>query len=303
MASPRVILASQSPRRRELLSLVGIAHDVMPADIDETPLPGELPTVHAERLAREKASLIAQRTPEALVIGADTIVVAGDLILGKPGDDADARSMLRLLSGRTHMVYTAVAIARDDMVDSEVEGVQVAFRELSEADIAAYVATGEPSDKAGAYGIQGYGSTLVDRIHGDFFAVMGLPLRRLIALCERNGSHVFVRPAAAQLTRAVHLRGMRPLALLFALALLLARPLSAQPAEPRVPDPHRVRARQRRPRRPVGHHHLALRVQRLAGQSPLRGRTCPTPPPRRGTRWPSATGPHRPTRRPRWPRS
>jgi septum formation protein len=85
------------------------------------------------------------------------------------------------------MVYTAVAIARDGMIDSEVEGVQVAFRELSEADIAAYVATGEPSDKAGAYGIQGFGSTLVDRIHGDFFAVMGLPLRRLIALCERNG--------------------------------------------------------------------------------------------------------------------
>jgi septum formation protein len=187
MSTPRVILASQSPRRRELLSIIGIAHDVMPANIDETPLSGELPTAHAERLAREKAALIAQRTPNALVIGADTIVVAGDLILGKPGDDADARSMLRVLSGRTHMVYTAVAIARDGMVDSEVEGVQVAFRELSEADIAAYVATGEPSDKAGAYGIQGFGSTLVDRIQGDFFAVMGLPLRRLIALCERNG--------------------------------------------------------------------------------------------------------------------
>lgn len=187
MATPRVILASQSPRRRELLSIVGITHEVVPADIDETPRAGELPTVHSERLAREKASLVAERSPGALVIGADTIVVAGDLILGKPGDDADARSMLRLLSGRTHMVYTAVAIARDGMVDSEVEGVQVAFRELSDADIAAYVATGEPSDKAGAYGIQGFGSTLVDRIQGDYFAVMGLPLRRLIALCERNG--------------------------------------------------------------------------------------------------------------------
>jgi len=187
MATPRVILASQSPRRRELLSIVGITHEVVPADIDETPRAGELPTVHSERLAREKASLVSDRAPGALVIGADTIVVAGDLILGKPGDDADARSMLRLLSGRTHMVYTAVAIARDGMVDSEVEGVQVAFRELSDADITAYVATGEPSDKAGAYGIQGFGSTLVDRIQGDYFAVMGLPLRRLIALCERNG--------------------------------------------------------------------------------------------------------------------
>jgi septum formation protein len=187
MSTPRVILASQSPRRRELLSLIGIAHDVQPAHIDETPFAGELPTVHAERLAREKAALVSAREPGALVVGADTIVVAGERILGKPGDDADARAMLRLLSGRTHMVYTAVAIARDGDVDSEVEGVSVSFRELSDADIDGYVATGEPSDKAGAYGIQGFGSTLVDGIHGDFFAVMGLPLRRLIALCERNG--------------------------------------------------------------------------------------------------------------------
>jgi septum formation protein len=187
MSLPRVILASQSPRRRELLSLIGIQHEVQPAYLDETPFPGELPTVHSERLAREKAALIAGREPGALVIGADTVVVAGDQILGKPGDEADARSMLRLLSGRTHMVYTAVAIARDGLLDSEVEGVSVSFRDLSEGDIAAYVATGEPADKAGAYGIQGFGSTLVDGIKGDFFAVMGLPLRRLTALCERNG--------------------------------------------------------------------------------------------------------------------
>ncbi len=187
MSTPRVILASQSPRRRELLSLIGITHEVQPAHLDETPLPGELPTVHSERLAREKAALVSAREPGALVIGSDTVVVVGGRILGKPGDDADARAMLRLLSGRTHMVYTAVAIARDGMVDSEVEGVTVAFRQLTDADIDAYVATGEPSDKAGAYGIQGFGSTLIDGIDGDFFAVMGLPLRRLIALCTRNG--------------------------------------------------------------------------------------------------------------------
>ncbi len=192
MTTPRVILASQSPRRRELLSLIGITHEVQPANIDETPFERELPTSHSERLARGKAALIAQREPGALVIGADTVVVVGDTILGKPGDDQDARDMLRRLSGRTHRVYTAVAIARDDMVDSEVEGVSVTFRDLTARQIDAYVATGEPADKAGAYGIQGYGSTLVDRIEGDFFAVMGLPLRRLVALSERAGySYLF----------------------------------------------------------------------------------------------------------------
>ncbi len=187
MDNPRVILASQSPRRRELLDLIGIAHEVIPAHIDETPFERELATVHSERLARGKAALIAERHAGALVIGADTVVVVNDTILGKPGDDADAREMLRRLSGRTHQVYSAVAIARDGMLDSEVEGVSVTFRELSAADIDAYVATGEPADKAGAYGIQGFGSTLIDRIEGDFFAVMGLPLRRLVALCERAG--------------------------------------------------------------------------------------------------------------------
>ncbi len=187
MAPPRVILASQSPRRRELLSLIGIPHEVRPADIDETPFAGELPVPHSERLARGKAALVASREPGALVIGADTVVVVDDLILGKPVDDADARDMLHRLSGRTHMVYTAVAIARDGAVDSAVEGVAVTFRALDAEDVEAYVATGEPADKAGAYGIQGFGSTLVDRIEGDFFAVMGLPLRRLVALCAAAG--------------------------------------------------------------------------------------------------------------------
>ena len=143
MTLPRVILASQSPRRRELLSLIGIAHEVQPAHIDETPLERELPTSHSERLARGKASLIAAREPGALVIGADTVVVVGDTILGKPGDDADARDMLSRLSGRTHQVYTAVAVARDGIVDSEVEGVSVTFRTLTRREIDAYVATGE----------------------------------------------------------------------------------------------------------------------------------------------------------------
>ena len=190
MSTPRVILASQSPRRRELLSLIGISHDVQPAHIDETPYPGELPTVHAERLAREKATLVSAREPGALVIGADTIVVAGERILGKPGDDADARAMLRLLSGRTHMVYTAVAIARDGEVDSEVEGVSVSFRELSDGDIHGYVATGEPFDKAGGYGIQGRAGIFVAELRGSYTGVMGLPVAETAALLASAGLRV-----------------------------------------------------------------------------------------------------------------
>ena len=184
---PRVLLASSSPRRRELLTMVGIAHEVIPADIDETYLPGEAPLAHAERLARRKAETIAQVAPQAVVIGADTIVVIDDEVLGKPRDDAHAAVMLRRLSGRTHEVFTAVAVARDGRVDSEVEVVSVTFRDLRDEEIRAYIATREPMDKAGAYGIQGFGATIVRRIDGDFFAVMGLSLVRLVTLLARHG--------------------------------------------------------------------------------------------------------------------
>jgi septum formation protein len=181
------VLASQSPRRRELLRLIGIAHEVVPADLDESLLPGEEPVAHAERLARAKAAAVAATHPHAAVIGADTIVVLDGVILGKPADRAEAARTLRRLSGRTHTVHTAVAVARDGRVESGVESVEVTFRPLSDAQIAAYVATGEPMDKAGAYGIQGYGAVIVERVHGDYFAVMGLALGRLVGLLERMG--------------------------------------------------------------------------------------------------------------------
>ena len=183
----RVILASGSPRRHELLDMIGIAHEVVPADIDESQRNGERPVEHAERLAREKGATIAARFPGSLVISADTIVVIDGEVLGKPRDPDEARSMLQRLSGRTHVVFTAVAVSLGERVRSDVEEVSVTFLPLSEAAIASYVSTGEPLDKAGSYGIQGYGATIVERIDGDFFSVMGLPLARLVALLGELG--------------------------------------------------------------------------------------------------------------------
>lgn len=185
--TPEVILASQSPRRRELLSLVGIAHSVQPADIDESALPDEDPRAHCERLAREKVATIAEREPNALVIGSDTIVVVDGDVLGKPCDEAEARAMLARLSGRSHIVMTAVAAQWRGRDRSAVEEVGVTFHGLSAEQIAEYVATREPMDKAGAYGIQGYGATIVARVDGDYFAVMGLPLQRLVRLLAELG--------------------------------------------------------------------------------------------------------------------
>lgn len=184
--APRVILASQSPRRRDLLSLIGIPHTVRPADIDETVRPGEGPISCVERLAREKAERIADTDDPwkdaPVVIAADTIVVIDDRILNKPVDVADARAMLRALQGRTHAVHTAVCVVRGVRRAAGLASVQVRFRPLRDDEIDAYIATGEPMDKAGAYGIQGYGATIVDHIDGDFFAVMGLPLVTLVRL-------------------------------------------------------------------------------------------------------------------------
>ena len=177
-----VILASGSPRRRQLLQLVGIDHDVIPSDIDETIRVGELPEQYAERVAREKVEHLAGNRSQSLVIGADTIVVVDDQILGKPRDVEDAARMLKMLSGRSHTVMTAVAASLDGRTVSGVELVDVTFLPLDDDKIRAYIATGEPMDKAGAYGIQGYGATIVRRIDGDYFAVMGLSLVRLVAL-------------------------------------------------------------------------------------------------------------------------
>lgn len=191
---PAVILASASPRRRELLTLIGVQHTVQPADIDETPFAGEVPDVYAERLARAKASAIADglsgasdAVSDAIVVAADTIVVIDDQILGKPVDRDDAVSMLRRLSGRTHTVVTSVACSYRGGVVSAIERVLVTFSELSDTDIERYVDTGEPMDKAGSYGIQGYGAIIVRRIDGDYFSVMGLPVNRLIGLWKELG--------------------------------------------------------------------------------------------------------------------
>ena len=178
----QVILASQSPRRRQLLDLIGIRHQVEPADLDESVRPGELPEQYAERVAREKVEHVGKNNPDALVIGADTIVVIDEIILGKPRDTADAARMLRMLSGRSHTVMTAVAAAHNARTVSAVEIVDVTFLPLDDEIISRYVQTGEPMDKAGAYGIQGYGATIVRRIDGDYFAVMGLSLVRLVAV-------------------------------------------------------------------------------------------------------------------------
>ena len=188
-----VVLASASPRRRELLDLIGISHRVEPADIDESIHGAEQPAAHVERLAREKALKIAARHPGALVIAADTVVVLDGQIMGKPRTKEDARSMLAALSGATHTVVTGMACALNGELESSVDDVSVTFRLLSEQEIQEYVATGEPMDKAGSYGIQGRAAALVAGIDGDFYTVMGFPLGGFVRSLRRSG---FVPPAA-----------------------------------------------------------------------------------------------------------
>jgi septum formation protein len=182
-----LVLASSSPRRRQLLEMLGIPHVVDPADLAEDPRPGESAEDLAARLAREKALQVAARRPGAPVLGADTVVVLGARLLGKPASEAEAARMLGELSGREHRVVTAVALARDGAVEERLDTTRVWFRRLTPEMIQAYVATGEPLDKAGAYGVQGYGAVLVERIAGDFFGVMGLPLRLVVELLDRAG--------------------------------------------------------------------------------------------------------------------
>ncbi len=182
-----IILASSSPRRHQLLEMLGIEHVVDPADINEDIDQSESPEALAVRLATEKASAVATRHPGQVVLGADTLVILGSEVLGKPSSSADAASMLRKLAGREHRVVTAVALAKDGHIWDRCDVTHVWFRPLSEEVIKAYVATGEPLDKAGSYGVQGYGAVLVDRIEGDYFGVMGLPLRLVVELLEEVG--------------------------------------------------------------------------------------------------------------------
>jgi len=184
----RLILASASPRRRELLTQAGFSFTVKAADIDESVLPGEDPEAYVTRLAREKARTIfdAVDDAEAVVLGADTTVVLDGEILGKPVDKADAVRMLRGLSGRTHRVITGVAVVTGRGAEVAAEVTEVWFSEISDREIAEYVETGEPMDKAGAYGIQGRAGKWIPRIEGCYFNVMGLPLARVSAMLEEH---------------------------------------------------------------------------------------------------------------------
>jgi septum formation protein len=183
-----IILASGSPRRHTLLEMLDIPHEVVSARIDETPEPGELPESLAVRLARLKATAVAAEHPDRIVLAADTLVVVDERILGKPVDVRDARRMLALLSGRAHRVITAVAVVRDGTVHERCDVTRVWFRSLSEETIHAYVDSGEPMDKAGGYGLQGFGAVLVERIDGDYFSVIGLPLRIVVELLAAVGA-------------------------------------------------------------------------------------------------------------------
>ena len=178
-----VILASQSPRRLELLRMLGFDVKVLPANLDESQITAETPAMLTERLARLKAEAIAQDGIEDLpILAADTVVELDGKILGKPTDADDAYRMLTRLSGRSHTVHTGLAIAYCGKTVSTVESAMVHFRRLEEAEIRSYVASGIPMDKAGAYGIQGPAGAFVKRLEGDYFTVVGLPLCRLVTL-------------------------------------------------------------------------------------------------------------------------
>lgn len=183
---PDLVLASASPRRREILDLLGLSYEVRVPDAEETLVDGETPEDEADRLAREKASLV-RADPGELILAADTLVAIAGHVLGKPRDAADALHMLRRLQGRRHEVYTGLALLLDGRIESNVAATSVWFRELDAVEREEYVATGEPLDKAGAYGIQGLGAALVERIDGEYFNVMGLPVQNLLSLLSRFG--------------------------------------------------------------------------------------------------------------------
>jgi len=189
-----LVLASASPRRRELLTQVGYRFEVRPAHICEDPHDGEDPITYVTRLAREKAEAVfrdlaaaGSKPPEIAVLGADTTVTLDNAILGKPEDAADAARILRLLSGRTHRVITGVSLVTAERTEVAAEVTAVRFLTLSDEEIAAYISTGEPMDKAGAYGIQGHAARWIPRVEGCYFNVMGLPLALACSLLEAGG--------------------------------------------------------------------------------------------------------------------
>ena len=211
-SSCMLVLASASPRRQELLRNAGIPFVVQPADVDETPLPGELPDACAERLAREKALAVWRKRPQDIVLGADTVVTVQGALLGKPVDAADAARMLRILSGRQHQVITGVCLVRvgfsgqgsgasrpgttsdlrelndDPKVMTSRETTRVTMSEISDDEIREYVASGEPMDKAGAYAIQGIASRWIPKIEGDYGNVVGLPVALVYRMLKDGGN-------------------------------------------------------------------------------------------------------------------
>ena len=179
-----LILASASPRRAELLRNAGIAFEIDPADIHEEPVAGEAPIDYAQRLARDKARAVLARHSDAVVLGADTVVVVDQHLLEKPANPDDAARMLGLLSGRTHQVITGVSLLAADFERTEAEVTQVEFVKMTEPEIAEYIATGEPMDKAGAYGIQGMASRWAERVEGCYFNIVGLPVARVYRMLK-----------------------------------------------------------------------------------------------------------------------
>ena len=182
-----IVLASASPRRQELLKNAGIEFIVRPADIPEVPLPGERPHAFGERMALEKARAVRDSVPHSMILAADTVVAVENEILGKPEDAADAARMLRRLSGRNHLVITAVCLLSEGAEDVRAETTTVHFTAMSERDIAEYVATGEPMDKAGAYGIQGQASRWISKVEGDYYNVVGLPVDLVWRMLREHG--------------------------------------------------------------------------------------------------------------------
>ena len=194
-----LFLASGSPRRRELLTQIGVAFSVIGAEIDETPLPDESPVAYVERLARGKAQAGRARlnaNAQACVLGADTAVVLDGKILGKPLDEADALAMLMSLSGQEHEVLTAIALLDGERCESRVVRSLVRFRPINAAEASAYWASGEPRDKAGGYGIQGLGAVFVSSLNGSYSAVVGLPLCETAELLGHFGIPCWQTPSA-----------------------------------------------------------------------------------------------------------
>tara|TARA_R110000868_G_scaffold38263_6_gene134172 strand:- start:14250 stop:14840 length:591 start_codon:yes stop_codon:yes gene_type:complete len=188
LSEPRLLLASASPRRRELLAQIGVPTTRLVCQVDEQVEPGEVPSVYVERVTRDKVRAgVAVAPSGAVVLAADTAVVLNQQILGKPRDRAHALAMLAALSGREHQVLTAVAVACEERVEVQLVVTQVRFRIITPAESEAYWASGEPAGKAGAYGIQGLGAIFVEHINGSYSAVVGLPLAETAALLDRFG--------------------------------------------------------------------------------------------------------------------